>query len=116
MSVVAVSAAAYLNRSTPTKLFSSVTYLNVPFESRVTVPLDTLSTREADNVSPSMSVSLLKTPSESTTIIRLSPDSRIYSSSNARGASFTGATIMTTLTLSVTFVSSFATYVKLSFP
>ena len=109
VSEVAVSAAMYVNTFTPTKLLSSVTYLNVPSESKVTVPLDTLSTREADNVSPSISVSLLKTHSESTTIIRLSPDSRIYSSSLARGASFTGSTTMSTLTLSVTFDSSFAT-------
>ena len=109
VSEVAVSLAAYVNTSTPTKSSSSVTYLNVPSEFKVTVPWDTLSTKEAPKVSPSISMSLPNTPSVSTWITMLSPASNTYSSSTARGASFTGETIITTSILSVTLDSSFAT-------
>ena len=54
-------------------------------------------------------MSLPNTPSVSTWITILSPASNTYSSSTARGASFTGETIITTSILSVTLDSSFAT-------
>ena len=77
-----------------------------PFAFRVSVPLETVSTRIAVRVSPSTSLSFPKTPGA--VMVRVSFSATVYSSSTATGASLTAVMVMVTVAVLLSTKPSFA--------